>query len=342
MDERQPGYQTVLSQLVAAVAGRGWFYYAAISTVFFVLVCSAQTSFADFPRVCRLLADDGFLPAFFANRGRRLVYSSGIIVLSLLAGVLMAVFNGVTDSLIPLFAIGAFSAFVFSQVGMVAHWKRHRGSGTGVKLALNALGAATTGAALVVIVIAKFAEGAWIILAIGPGLVWLFWKIKHHYERVERVTGKPVKLRADDVRQPAVVVPIYSWNCVAELALRFAMKLSDDVTALHVSIEGCKDEDLREVWAEKVEKPARAAGVKVPHLEIVQSPYRKLYGPVLDFVKKKEKETKDRLIAVVIPELVEPHWYEYLLHNLHAAGLRALLFMESDQRTVVITTPWYL
>jgi amino acid transporter len=145
-DEQQPGYQTILSQLIGAVAGCGVFYYSAIASIFVILAFSAQTSFGDFPRVCRLLAEDGFLPSFFANRGRRLVFSSGIVVLVVLSGVLLIAFGGVTEKLIPLFAIGAFGAFAFSQVGMIAHWRRKGGKGARTKLVVNAIGATTTSA----------------------------------------------------------------------------------------------------------------------------------------------------------------------------------------------------
>jgi Amino acid permease len=342
MDEQQLGYQTIFSQLVGAVAGHGVFYYISIASIFIILTFSAQTSFADFPRVCRLLAEDGFLPSFFANRGRRLVFSSGIIVLTVLSGVLLIAFVGVTNKLIPLFAIGAFSAFAFSQVGMVAHWRRKGGKGAPTKLVVNTIGAATTSVALVVIIVTKFVEGAWIMLIVGPGLVWLFWKIRRHYEWISREVDQVVELQTGKLRPPIVIIPIDTWNRVTERALRFGLEMSDDIIALHVSTEENHNKRLPELWAEKVEKPARAAKSAVPRLEIIHSPYRQIYEPILDFVRKTEKKNKDRLIAVLIPELVEPHWYEYLLHNLHGMGGRALLLLEGEQRTVVITTPWYL
>jgi len=342
MDEQQPGYQTIFSQLVGAVAGRGLFYYLAIASIFIVLTCSAQTSFVGFPRVCRQLAEDGLLPSVFANRGRRLVFSGGIVVLAMLAGALLIVFSGITDKLIPLFAIGAFSAFAFSQIGMVAYWRRKRGKSAREKLIFNAPGATCTSVALVIIVVAKFVQGAWITLIVGPGLVWLFWKIRGHYQSIAREVDQPVKLQTGKLRPPVVIIPIDTWNRVTERALRFGLEMSDDITALHVSSEENDNKGLREKWAEKVEKPARAAKSAVPRLEIIHSPYRQIYEPILKFVRKREKENPDRLIAVVIPELVEPHWYEYLLHNIHGAGLRALLFLQGDRRTIVITTPWYL
>src|SRR6266480_2870945 len=208
MNEEQPGYQTIYSQLVAAVAGRGVFYYIAIASIFTILTFSAQTSFADFPRVCRLLAEDRFMPSFFAERGRRLVFSSGIITLAILAGLPLIAFGGVTDKLIPLFAIGAFSAFSFSQIGMVAHWRRKRGKHARTKLIINAVGATMTSIALVIIIVAKFVEGAWITLIVGPGLVWMFWKIKHHYEWIALEIDQPVKLQTGKLRPPVVIIPI--------------------------------------------------------------------------------------------------------------------------------------
>jgi amino acid transporter len=342
MDEQKPGYQTIFSQLVAAVAGHGVFYYIAIATIFIILTFSAQTSFADFPRVCRLLALDEFMPLFFAERGRRLVFSSGIVALAILAGLLLVAFRGVTDKLIPLFAIGAFSAFSLSQIGMVAHWHRKGGKHARTKLVFNAVGATMTSIALIIIIVAKFAEGAWLTLVVGPGLVWLFWKIKRHYECIAREINQPVKLQTGKLHPPVVIIPIGAWNRVAERALRFALEMSDDITALHITTDDEDTEKLRKMWVDQVETPARAANAAVPHLEIIKSPYRQIYEPVLKFVRKMEEKYKDRLIAVIIPELVEPHWYEHLLHNLHGPGLRARLLLGNEQRTVVITTPWHL
>jgi amino acid transporter len=342
MHEHQPGYQTILSQLVAAVAGRGVFYYGAIASIFIVLTYSAQTSFADFPRVCRLLAEDGFLPPAFGHRGRRLVFSLGIIILAIVSGLLLIAFGGITERLIPLFAVGAFSAFLFSQAGMVVHWWRKGGRFVRTNLVYNALGAVTTGMALVSIIIAKFVEGAWMTVLIAPALVLLLQHIHRHYQKITRVVERPVKLQAAKLQPPVVIIPINGWNRVAERALRFGLLLSDDITAVHVSTEEGDDQRLRELWAEKVEKPVKAAKASVPRLEIIYSPYRQIYQPILDFVNKTKKAKPNRLIAVIIPELVEPHWYAYVLHNQHGAGLKALLYLEGDQRTVVINTPWYL
>jgi amino acid transporter len=184
MNEQQPGYQTVLSQLVAAVAGRNVFYYLSLASIFIVLTYSAQTSFADFPRVCRFLSEDRFLPAGFSKRSRRLVYWQGIVVLTILSASLLILFGGITDRLIPLFAVGAFTAFCFSQAGMVRHWMRKRGRRYRTKLALNAIGATITFVVLMIIIVAKFREGAWLTVIVAPAAVLLLRRIHQHYRRI--------------------------------------------------------------------------------------------------------------------------------------------------------------
>jgi hypothetical protein len=342
MDERQPGYQTILAQLVAAVAGGGVFYAVALTSIFIVLTYSAQTSFTDFPRVCRFLAEDQFLPPAFATRGRRLVFSRGILVLATLSGLLLVAFGGITDRLIPLFAVGAFSAFLCSQAGMVVHWRRQPGHGVRMKLLSNLLGAVTTAVALAIILSAKFAEGAWMIVLLALVLVVLLQRIKRHYQHVAHEVEHPIALQASPVQPPVVIIPIAGWNQVAERAVRFGLLLSDDITAVHVSTEHDDTQRLRALWTAQVEHPARAAQAAVPRLEIIVSPYRQIYEPIVDFVKQTTHRRPDRLIAVIIPELVEPHWYEYVLHNQHGAGLKARLYREGDPRIVVINTPWYV
>jgi len=203
MDERQPGYQTILSQIVEAVGGHGFFYYITLASIFIVLTYSAQTSFADFPRVCRLLAEDGFLPPYFANRGRRLVFSNGIVFLSIISGLLLIAFRGVTDALIPLFAVGAFGAFLFSQAGMVKHWLRKKGRGYRIKLTYNAIGAITTAIALVIIVVAKFMDGAWMTIIFIPALMLLLTSIKRHYQKVAQVVEHPLELQTRKMHPPS-------------------------------------------------------------------------------------------------------------------------------------------
>jgi hypothetical protein len=306
-----------------------------------VLVLSANTSFADFPRVCRLLAEDDFLPAGFANRGRRLVYSLGINVLAVTAGVILIVFGGITDKLIPLFAVGAFGAFTLSQAGMVAHWWRRRGPGARVSLLINALGATATAATLVVIIVAKFVEGAWIALIVVPGLIALFLGIHRHYRRVLREIKAPFDLDLFGLKPLCVLVPIEGWNRVTERALRLAMQISNDITAVHVCAARSAG-GLPAAWNNHVVAPAKEKGIEPPRLKIITSPYRRFLQPLLDYVEEVKKEKPDRLIAVVIPELVQARWYEYLLHNQRAAFLKVRLFLGGDERIIVINTPWYV
>lgn len=340
LDQTQPGYQSIVSQLASAVAGRGALYYVVIGSVLAVLTLSANTSFAGFPRLCRLLAEDGFLPSGFANLGRRLVYSTGIIILAILSAVLLIVFEGITDRLIPLFAVGAFGAFTLSQAGMVVHWRRRPKEGR-ASLIINAVGAVTTGAALVVIIVAKFVEGAWITVVIVPALVAMFSTIRRHYDHVIHELYPPDKLQTWKVRPLRVVIPVEGWNRITERALRFALRISEDITAVHIT-ENKTNEALIDIWRERIEPQARRAGYRLPRLEIIHSPYRQFFDPFLDYIEKVKRESADELIAVVIPQLVEARWWEYLLHNHLATGLKTMLLLKGDERVVIINTPWYL
>jgi amino acid transporter len=342
MHQEQSGYQSVLSLLVAAVFGRGVFYYFAVGSVLVVLALSANTSFADFPRLCRLIAENDYLPHSFANVGRRLVYTNGIGVLATLAAVLLVIFDGITDRLIPLFAVGAFGAFTLSQAGMVMHWRRVGGRGSRTSLAVNGVGAIATAIALVVILTAKFTEGAWITLILIPSSLMIFFIVHRHYRSIALQINLPrpidVKIPADP---PIVIVPVKGWNSITEKALRFAMRISPDIIALHVKTSETDEQPLEAIWPEYVEKPLAAAGRKPPQLVTVDSPYRRLFGPIVDFVERLRKEN-DRIIAVVIPDLVEKSWWEYLLHNHRADVLRTLLLVKGHQRVVVISVPWHV
>ncbi len=342
MDETQPGYQTILSQLTAAIFGRGVFYYISLSSIFIILTYSAQTSFVGFPRVCRLLAEDGYLPLAFAERGRRLVYSIGIVVLAFMSALLLIAFKGITFALIPLFAVGAFSAFLFSQIGMVIYWLKKGAAKNHYKLFVNALGAFCTAIALVIIVVEKFIDGAWIVVAGALGLVLLLNKIKRHYKNVTQQSKQKLNSQSM-IREPfIVIIPISGWNCVAEKALQFGRYISDDITAVFISTENNANQDVKKLWKQYVEDPANAANYPAPQLKIIHSAFRQVYKPILDFISVVKKENPKRTIAVIIPELIEPHWYEYMLHNLHAAGLRTLIYLQRDQRIIVINVPWFL
>ncbi|KAG8526636.1 uncharacterized protein KY384_008065 [Bacidia gigantensis] len=341
-DPDKPDYQSIISQLVGAVVGRGVFYYITIASVLAVLALSANTSFADFPRLCRLIAQDNFLPRAFANRGRRLVYTLGIMVLTVSSALLLTIFGGITDRLIPLFAIGAFLAFTLSQAGMVVHWRRKGGSKVRVPLLVNALGASATGIALGIILLAKFAEGAWITLLIVPAALMLFHQTRRHYDHVAEDTNCPRPLNLTGMEPPLVVVPIKTWNTISEKALRFALGLSPDIVVVHISANEAEGFQLRMQWEKYVEEPIRQAGLPQPGLMLISSPYRRLFTPLLNYIGDLKAEHPRRQIAVIIPELVETHWYQYLLHNKRAMGLKAALLLKGDQQVIVINVPWYL
>jgi len=339
----EPGtshYQSVLSQLIGAVAGRGMFYWVSIVSILLVLCLSANTSFADFPRLCRAVADDGYLPYSFTDRGRRLVYSEGIWVLALLSGVLLAVFDGITDRLIPLFAVGAFLAFTLSQSGMVAHWWKRHERGTLGSMAVNAFGAAATALTVMVVAVVKFMAGAWIVVLLVPSLVALMLAVRRHYRRIERETA-PGDLKLGDLREPLVIVPILSWNSIAENALRFAMTLSREIEVLHIESADSPN-SLKQIWPLRVEQPAREANQAIPRLTVLKSPFRFVVQPILDHVLEIERNNPDRNVAVLLPELVERQWYQYFLHNQRARILAARLLLQGAHRTVIVNVPWYL
>jgi amino acid transporter len=350
MDQTRPGYQSVLSQLAAALVGRGAFYYVAICSLLAVLTLSANTSFVGFPRLCRLIAQDRFLPVGFAVVGRRLVFSVGILFLTITSGLLLVVFRGITDRLIPLFAVGAFLAFTLSQAGMVMHWWRGKGSeGRPARrhLFVNGLGAATTAVALLVIIAAKFREGAWITLLAIPSLILLFRSVHGYYERIDRELQEPRPLDLSTNDPPVVVIPTESWNRLSRKALRFGMTLSPDVFAVHLSaLEGNDaDAETRQVerqWGEDVERPAREAGLPLPRLVCLQSPYRQFLEPLLRFTIRLEREHPGRTVAVIVPELIKQHWWQHALHNRRARRLRRALLQRGGPRVVVIGVPWHL
>jgi amino acid transporter len=341
-DPGEPGYDSTLSQLTAAVVGRGWFYYLTIGSVLSVLALSANTGFADFPRLCRVIAMDGYLPNSFAHRGRRLVYSRGILVLSVLSGVILIGFGGITDNLIPLFAVGAFLAFTLSQAGMVAHWRKIGGTPARRSMAINAAGAACTAVTLAVVLVSKFVDGAWVVTLLMPVLLVSFVAVKRHYQAVGRELATAEPLDVKGLQPPLVLLPIRGWNTVTRKALRFGLKVSPDVYALHVADDEKTMGELEDTWEQRVREPALAAGLCAPKLFVVYSPYRQLYGPLKQVVVDLQKCHPGRDLAVLVPELVATRWYHYLLHNQTAAIIKAYLLFSGFRRVVVINVPYYL
>ncbi len=338
-DPGSAGYQSVLSQLTAAVAGKGIFYWITIGSILLVLSLSANTAFADFPRLTRAIALNNYLPHVFILRGRRLLFSYGIVALVIFTGALLILFGGVTDRLIPLYAIGAFLAFTLSQAGMVVHWYK-QGNATG-RMIVNGIGAAATGLTLLVVLVAKFLDGAWVTALLVPAMILLMSLVRKHYDHTSKETAYPLPLRVDGLRPPRMIIPMDKWNRISEKGLRFALAISPDVEVVHV--ECGEDEDsVCQQWDEMVMPPIRAAGLPEPRLTTIKSPYRFVIQPFVDHVLAEQKKSGDRQIAVLVPELVVKHWYENLLHNQRANMLKLMLLVRGNEKVIVINIPWYL
>jgi amino acid transporter len=341
-DPSRPGYQSILSMLLAAVFGKGIFYYLTIGAILLVLSLSANTAFADFPRLCRSIALNNYLPHAFGFRGRRLVYSYGIIVLAVLTCGLLVLFGGITDRLIPLYAVGAFLAFTLSQFGMVMHWRKHRGPGWLKSALVNGLGATVTGITVIVVLVAKFAEGAWLTVLFIPLLIFFFRLVRRHYHNVAVAVacGAAVEMLVQQ-DPPLAVVPLDRWNRISRQALEFAARISPEIIALHIESQE-HAELLTADWPRYVEEPFRRAGKEPPKLVQLPSPYRFVIIPIMQFVLDLSAKHPNRRIVVVIPELVECHWYEYFLHNQRGRLLEWMLLSNGNGRIFTLSSPYYL
>jgi hypothetical protein len=290
------------------------------------------------------------------------------LFLAITSGLLLAVFRGITDKLIPLYAVGAFLAFTLSQAGMVMHWRKQvRDSSPAIqvesqdhqqrahagrthlylKLGVNGLGAAATATALTIILAAKFIEGAWITVLAIPTMLTVFWLIHRHYVLVEQQVDCVDPLDVTHNEPPVVLVPIRRWDRLTAKSLRFGMRLSPDVVAIHLSnLEGDAAEneahEMRQQWAERLEAPARAVSLPPPILELVRTPYREFITPLVEEIDKLKARCPHRLVAVIIPELVEKHWWQALLHSRRASRLRLALRNRGDIHVVVIDLPWFV
>jgi amino acid transporter len=341
-DPGQPGYQSVLSMLTASVFGKSFFYYLTIGSILVVLSLSANTAFADFPRLCRAIALNNYLPHVFGYRGRRLVYTYGIVVLALLCGGVLILFGGVTDRLIPLYAVGAFLAFTLSQAGMVMHWRKHRGPNWLKSAFVNGLGALVTGVTTCVVLAAKFVEGAWITLLFIPLTIFFFAIVRRHYHSVKVLTSCKLPVDAAGLNKPPIaVIVIDRWSNITRQGIEFAARLSPEVIALHVDPSELS-ELLQDDWEHYVEKPFRDAGKEPPLLRVLPSPYRFVIVPIVQFVLDLSKKNPARSIVVIIPELVEDRWYEYFLHNQRGRLLEWALLARGNERIFTVNAPWYI
>src|ERR1700677_1303418 len=336
-------YQSVLSILTSAVFGRGWFYYLTSASVLMALSLSANTAYADFPRLAKAIAMHDFLPHVFILRGRRLLFSHGIYALTGFTAVILILFGGVTDRLIPLYAIGAFLAFTLSQAGMVMHWKKmedHKGRSW--HMFVNGFGAVATGITTVVVLLAKFTAGAWVTALLVPTLIGLMWGVKRHYTRVKLEMADRTPLRLTNLEQPIVVIPMARWDKTTEKAMRFGLLLSKEIKVVHVHSDDDDEGGLAEIWEDHVMVPIRQEGLQIPELVTIPSSYRFVITPLMDYILELEEKNPGRKVAVLLPELVVRHWWENALHNQRVQLLKLFLLLKGNQRIVVVNIPWYL
>jgi len=323
--------ETVISQLNRAVfGGRGAMYYAIQAGTTLILVLAANTAFSDFPRLASIVAKDRFLPRQFANRGDRLAFSNGIMVLSLLAAILLIAFGGDTHRLIPLYMLGVFVSFTLSQLGMVLKWRREKKWGWRVGAFVNGLGATLTAIVLIVVSVTKFSEGAWIIIVLIPLIVMHFVAINRHYSRVAKQLSLK-GLTLSDTKHNTVIVPIGGVHRAVVQALDYARTLSADVRAIYVDVDPVATKEVNDLWA------TWGRGVR---LEILASPFRSVMAPLLEYIEITNDERPDDFITVLLPEFVPARWWHHLLHNQRALLIKgALLF----RRNIVVTSvPYHL
>jgi amino acid transporter len=343
MEPDARNYQSVLSILVTTVFGRGWFYFLTMGSVLAALSLSANTAFADFPRLARAIAIHDYLPHVFILRGRRLLYSHGVYALTGFTAVILILFGGVTDRLIPLYAIGAFLAFTLSQAGMVVHWMKGEDHHLrGWHMFVNGFGAVATGITTIVVLIAKFMAGAWVTALLVPVLIGIMMVVKRHYTRVKREMADMTPLNLVNLQEPLVVIPMARWDRITEKAMRFGLLLSKEIKVVHVHSDDDEDGGLAEIWDDHVMIPIRREGLQEPELVTISSSYRFIISPLMDYILELERKNPGRKVAVLLPELVVRHWWENALHNQRVQLLKLLLLLKGNQRIVVVNIPWYL
>jgi amino acid transporter len=343
--------ETIISQVARTVfQGRGVLYLGTISATMLILIMAANTSFADFPRLSALQAGDGFLPRQLTYRGSRLVYSRGIMALALIACLLIIVFRASVTALIPLYAIGVFLSFTLSQAGMARRWwkighlapgaeVRERGStlryepGWRLKMVINGFGAVCTVVVMFVFALTKFRHGAWIVVVLVPTLIFIFFGIHRHYKDLAASLSLENYLGPPDVPpRHRVILPISGVHQGTLVALRYARSLSDDVTAVYVSMDHAEIEKVRAKWE------MWGQGVR---LVILDSPYRLLLEPLLEYIDKLAAQRQpNELITIVVPQFVPRRWWHHLLHTQAAMVLRLVLL--SRPGIVVTDVPYHV
>jgi len=333
------GGETVVSQLARAVFGTGVLYYMLQAATAAILVLAANTSYADFPRLGSFIAADGFLPKQLKQRGYRLVYSNGIILLTAVAVALLVIFQGNTNRLIPLYALGVFASFTMSQTGMVVHWLKNREENWHWSIAVNGFGAITTGVVFLVIAVAKFSQGAWIVLLLAPILVVYFKWIRAHYADAEGRLALSEEERDETADwlpeqhlRNKVVLLVAGVDRRIVRAVRYAHTIqAESVEAIFVDFTGDKAEYMRTEW--------ERAHIDIP-LTIIESPYREIIGPIVRYIREIPRTALDDVITVIVPEFVPEDWVDNMLHDQTSFWLKRTLFNEPG--VIVTNVPYRL
>jgi amino acid transporter len=330
-ESHEPGYESVTSQLAHHIVGNSPIYGIFQLATCLILILGANTAFADFPRLTWFLARDKFLPHLFSHQGDRLAFSTGIITLAVLAGILIYFFKANVETLVPLYAIGVFTSFTLSQSGMVVRWWRLRTPGWQRSFLLNLLGAVTTSVVLVILALTQLVNGAWVVVVLVPMFYMLFVTINRYYVKVKaEISLEGGHVTPLPLRHHTVVVPIGELNQVTLRTLNYAQTLSDDVTAVHVNDNLEDIAALREKWDElKIETP----------LVVVETPYRSIIGPLLTYIDLVDRRRDDDTITVVIPEFVATSWWQHLLHNQTALRMKGALLLRPG--IVVTSVPYH-
>ncbi|HWQ45892.1 MAG TPA: APC family permease [Longilinea sp.] len=331
--------ETILSALTRQVIGTNIGYYIIQFAILGILTVATNTSFAGFPRIAAILAADKYLPRQLFNIGDRLVFSNGILLLSGVTAILILIFNGETHLLVPLFAVGAFSAFTLSQAGMVRHWIKSKERGWILKAFLNGLGALVTGITLLIIAVSKFVSGAWISVLLIPLIIFLFFQINRHYHSVSKqLSLKGLPHVVQPFPKPRVVIPVSGVHRGMLDAVKFALSISDQVTGVYIDIDPLQDHQMIikqwKSWFPSVE------------LTIVPSPNRSIVNPLIEFLDKTDIEHHDGQQAVLIlPEVITPGVFNEILHNQSADLIKKALL--ERRRTmgfqrIIIDVPFHI
>lgn len=331
MEQGANGYETVVSQITRQVFGgtNAAYYFMQFATIA-ILVLAANTAYSDFPRLAYFMARDQYMPSQFMFRGDRLAFTFGIVTLGALSITVLALFGGQTERLIPLYAVGVFTSFTLSQLGMVVRWNRLRTPGWHSSRLLNGLGAAATGTVAVVVAATKFSHGAWMVIVLIPLLILMFRGIHRHYQNTNAQLGEITPLDPDSFEH-IMVVPVSKLNGISQQTLSYARSMTPNVTAVHITGDEEHIQKMQDEW--------KALNPDIS-LVIIESPYRTLVGPLLHYIDGLQSQYPNAVLTVVLPEYVPKHWWEQILHNQTALRIKAALLFRPG--IVVTSVPYHL